>query len=309
MPVLGMPRQRRPSTVGAPNSSAPQNYPSGTADATATRLAALEAFMGAQPNENPCGEQYGPQINRLLTKVYNAHLNGIDFNSIMRVLYQTGLWEMPQSQLSGTRWDGGRMKSQTRGKWGVRGAELLPSTLWQVVGKNCNRIEQLNEYIDQITEGRFNVQTRVPLPNINQVLSGAQLDEINNAVAEFAASHPNCANPNLKEQVEEFMAIIDTYALNGEDLASDLRVLGLERIIPPFSRSNTRVNGMRLKQRTHGIKPSTYNNIKMSLTWKVLQEYCHDLETINNQLVDFATYKQQPIGSNAYVNAMTQKGQ
>lgn len=213
-----------------------------------------------------------------------------DIQSAMRTLFDSGALgaALPDLQRR-SRWAGGAFAAEVLGTRGARGEVPLPSTLWQIASTYCDALDTVTNGLEQIADGTFGTEALDgPLPAANTLVDQATLDQINAELAGFVASHSQCAAN--EEDLREFLAMVDAARTNGSQLFAIVRALGLEGYLSQLmSRSNVRWAGGAVTPATTGVTPETFNQLKRSMLWAVLERYCQQMPALNRFVYNIIT--------------------
>jgi len=245
--------------------------------------AALGAFVAAHPE---CKID-AASVQTFLTNIDRLQYNGVDIQAVFRAAYDAGIVQQ-NLNVSDTR-TGNYGLSTTAGKGTARkasGKRIKNSILWEVVTKACDRLPALNAFINDIDQGQLGARAQT-LNIPYREYTAEQVAQANQAVAAFVAQSQQCqdVDPGVLAQ---FLALVDSYQLNGADLFAVFHTIGLEPNDLPSQfqkyayRSGTTQNGLGVGlvgPRKQGQKAKS-NVLKYSILWAILEKYCHQIATV-----------------------------
>lgn len=236
---------------------------------------AVAEFMATYPQ---CGSR--EEIYRYINLIKAANWRGIDVLSVVRTLRLGGTIHGAKINPSKSRFAKGEFSGETLGVRGKKKNIKFPSLLWEVVLNNCGELGALNDGIESIIEGEYGlIVPNVPIPDIS--IEPPSDAEVNNALAEFFAAHPECQVN--QQDIYKFLNLIDQAHLSGVDIFSILRSMGLEGHLPTMPRSGSyRTAKMAIAQQVPAVRgrAAELQKYKNSLLWMIFSNYCADLKNI-----------------------------
>nr|UDO47784.1 hypothetical protein [Pandoravirus massiliensis] len=253
--------------------------PGGNVTGTPVSPVGQEAIQSFLQQHADCPNLTLQSLMDFLNAVNETGYDLRDIQSVMRTLAASrALGERGAIDLQRrSRWGGGAFAQEVMGVRGARGEVPLPSTLWYIASAYCDMLPVITAGIRSIAAGTFGEEALdQPLPAANTLVDAAQLNDINAALANFVAVHPQCVP--TENELRWFLAYVDSLRFNGRDLDALLRAFGLEGYADQlFSGYNTRFAGGAFTPATTGVTEKTFNEIKPALLWKIAQTYCRSM--------------------------------
>lgn len=237
-------------------------------------------FMSEYPQ---CGT--AEQVGRFIQLVKAANWKGIDLTHVVRAMYLDGtLTPSTLNPLAGSRVGGMDLSPDVKGKRGKRGAKSLPSLLWEIAHANCGNLDMLNRGIEEVLDHTFGLNVPQGVTVVPPSSEPPSAVEVNAALTDFFLAHPSCSTQPKKSAINQLLNLIDQHHLNGTDISALFSVLGLENVIkkPRSLGTATRYDRGSIAQQTAPRRGRMLeqNVLKMSLLWKILSEYCDQLEEV-----------------------------
>jgi len=275
-PILTMPLQARPVAPLTINMirSLPLN---------AGEQAAIQLFMKEHPD---CATV--EQLSRFLQLAKAARWRGVDMKSVLRTLGLGGTIHMKgKGSVSNYRVAGMEFSEETVGSRGRRKDVSLPSLLWHVATLNCRDFDALNIGIQRVMEGTYGLTVPQDIPLIAPSGAAPSSVEVNQALSEFFAAHPECQAK--QKSIYQLLNLIDSHQLVAQDVYALFRTFGLERHLPSLPPSGGwRSAGLSISPATAPLRGRELERqaFKISLLWGLLSNYCGQMDSIVEEMTN-----------------------